>query len=144
MEKLSEQLAFNRIPFVTANNSSSTAMVSEDMYDNHAVIAHALVDWTATAGTANVKAVLAIQASTTSTFATPTTITSSSFQIGNVAAAGSASATLSAIAEDVQAARAAEDRYVRAVLTLTSGAASHTVYGTGDLIANRSRFKPTA
>lgn len=143
MEKLSEQLAFNVIPFNTANNSSSASSVTEDMYDNHAVIVRALAGWTTTAGSTAVTAVIALQASTSTSFGTPTTITSSSFQSGSTGSSGSAAATLSAIAEDIQAARVAEDRYVRAVLTLTSGGTSHTVYGMGDLIADRSRFKPT-
>lgn len=145
MEKLSEQLAISdRLGAVSTSNGSTVATgTGLDMAEHHNAIAYGIVDWTTTAGTTNVTAALAIQASTSSGFTgTPTTIASASVALPSVTTTGSTEFSVSAIGEDIQAARADEDRYVRATLTLTSGAASHTVTGSGLVLRDRARFKP--
>ena len=138
MELLSEQLTISDYigEVSTSNGSTANTGSALDMRDYHRVIAYGIANWTTTAGTTNVSGTLQIQASTSSAFGgTATTIATGTFASAAATTTGNSQWSVSADGEAIQTARVAEDRYVRAVLTLTSGAASHTI--TGDALVLR-------
>lgn len=146
MELLSEQLTISDYigEVSTSNGSTANTGSALDMRDYHRVIAYGIANWTTTAGTTNVSGSLQIQASTSSAFGgTPSTITTGTFSQSATTTTGSSQFSVSCDGEAIQSARVAEDRYARGVLTLTTGAASHTVTGDAIVLRANSRYKPS-
>lgn len=145
-EKLSEQLVVSdQIGVVTTSNGSSAATGSAvDCKKFHRVIGYCIADWTTGgATTTNATASVKLVASTNSGFTgTSTTVTSSSAAQSATTTTGSTVASVSASGELIQSQRAAEDRYVKAIITITSGGANVNMNGNGMLLGDNSRYKP--
>jgi len=106
-EKLSEQLVMgDHVPYSVMTTATRTGS-AVDMLGYQRAIAYGYGGQTIATFS------IALQASTATTFGTPTTLASAT------STANSCVITLSVDGEDVQSARAAEDRYIRAVITHT-------------------------
>ena len=144
-EKLSEQLsAVDHAAAVTTATTASTTVITGAAIDGseyNRLIAY--TRWTATTSASGTWQIQ-WQASVVSGFTgTATTVTTCSGAITTTGTTANASVSSCEVAgEQVQSARAAEDRYVRAVLTLTSAAAP-AIGGNLLVLADAKRYHPS-
>ena len=140
-EKLSEQLTVADSSAGVSTSSGSTTITGAaiDGINYNRLIAYSIVDYAKSA--TGVTWQIQWQASTTTTFGTATTITTCS---GTDAAAASAITTVLSCeisGEQVQSARIAEDRYVRAVVTGIV-ASAHTLNCDLLVLGDAKRYHP--
>jgi hypothetical protein len=143
-ERLSEQLTAADFTSQVTTTSGATTITGTDIdgIEYNRLIAYGLLDVAKTS--TGVSWTIQWQASTATTFGTPTTVTTCSGTFADaafVAAAVDTVVSCEVTGEQVQSSRVAEDRYVRAILTGT--VASATVLGASQLVlADAKRYHP--
>jgi hypothetical protein len=144
-EKLSEQLtvADSHAQSTTSTGSTSFTGTAIDGAEYNRLIAYGIMELSGITATATATWSIQWQASVVSGFTgTATTITTCSGTTASVTASAAVVVGSCEIAgEDVQSARAAEDRYVRAVVTATT---DHKKVGVEYLVlADAKRYHPS-